>query len=333
MKFEDSPRPPAEGTFAAEREQLTLRLEELRSRIRDTDWRDPDLLARAGTVCLELGRRDEAVNLFARVLFLDRNNSYARARLLDNCSSEEIRLMQLPHASGSVLQDMGEPFRYAVRGEGKWVLIIGSVCFSVSFLILDWLRHYHFLGVLFGVPLFLITSGYLMQYLSGVIRDSAAGRGEAPDWPMWDFGQYGVALGMICAAAVPLLPAVIWAAAARTLFDSSPVTCFVGAGLLVLPALLVLPMIVLVILVRRSVADALSPSFVLGSIFRAGREYWAAALIWLATTGAAAAILCLFLRLQLIGGALSTGFVIYGLVVGARALGTAYQSRQDELGW
>lgn len=102
MRFEDEPRPPAEGSFAAERGQLALRLEQLRSRIRDTDWSDPDLLARAGTICLELGQRDEAVTLFERVLFLDRNNAYARAMLLDNCSSEEIRRMQLPAASRSV---------------------------------------------------------------------------------------------------------------------------------------------------------------------------------------------------------------------------------------
>jgi hypothetical protein len=319
--------------LAAEREQLELRLEQLLSRIREADWLDPDLLVRAGTVCLELGRRDEAVALFERVLFLDRNNSYARARLLDNCSSEEIRRMQLPEASRSVRGDMGEPFRYALRGEGKWVLIVGSAVFSLLFLILDWLRHYHLFGVIFGVPLFLMITGYLMHYLGSVIRDSAAGRKEAPDWPMWDFGQYGTAIAVICVGAAPLLPAVIWAAAARMLFNVGPVAHFAGAGLLALPALLVLPMIVLVTLVRRSVVDALSPAFVLGSIYRAGREYWAAALIWLATTGLAAAVLWLFLRLPLVGGALSAGFVIYGLVVGARALGTAYQSRQDQLGW
>jgi hypothetical protein len=333
MRFEDAPRPPAKGSFAAERGQLALRLEQLRSRIRDTDWSDPDLLARAGTICLELGQRDEAVTLFERVLFLDRNNAYARAMLLDNCSSEEIRRMQLPAASRSVQREMGEPFRYAVRGEGKWVLIVGSVVFSVAFTALDWLRHYSLLGVMFGVPLFLLTAGYLMHYLASVIRSSAAGRAEAPDWPMWDFGQYGMAIAVICVGVVPLLPAIAWAFMAPMLFNVGPVAHFAGTGLLAVPGLLVLPMIVLVTLVRRSVADALSPAFVLGSICRAGREYWAAALIWLATTGVAAVIVCLFLHIPLFGGALSTAFVIYGLVVGARALGTAYQSRQEELGW
>lgn len=334
-RFEDAPcsakpgfatQGEAEPAPNPEQALLARRLEEIRGRIVETNWQDPELLVRAAGLCLELGQKTEARGLFARALELDRNNAYARAKLAEICAPHELQELNLPAPAQSLKKDFGEPFRYPLRGSGPFMIVIGALFFGLLPALLPGpLR-------LLSVIIALLGLLYLAGYLRLVVCTTATDAREAPDWPDFDFGLLVNFFKMLLLGLIPLGPAIAWQVAAALLeLGSAPAATvyllLLGAGLCVFP------MMLLVYCVTGHLLLALHPGQVFGGIARAGGDYWRAVAIWIAAGFGRKLLLMALAGLPLLGGLLATAVTMYFLLVAGRALGLVYQARREALGW
>jgi hypothetical protein len=315
----------------AERIRLLRRLDGLRVKLDRCDWQSGELLLRRAVVCLELDRRQEAVSMLQRALFLDRDNTLARARLAELCSEDEICDMQLPTPARPLSQDWCEPFRWPLQGEGRWLLGVGAACFAPVIVVLDLVSSYGVFGALLWVPVSLVLIGFVAEYFGSIVRSTVADHPHAPDWPLWDLGQYVLAIQLICALAVLLMPAIFWGSLAEGLATSLPAIYWVGLVALSIPVLVLLPMFMLIFAVRKSLSDAFNPRFIIHGIRAAGREYRTVLGIWSLAVYGTGALVYLASFLEVFGLALCTPLMLYALMVSGRSLGMLYQSRREVL--
>ena len=340
MRFEDGPAAPPPARPAREDlapevdyQKLDARLGELRQKLQESDWNDVDLLVRTGGLCAELGQRDEAVNMLQRALTIDRNNRYARAKLEEVATPEEIREMDLPAAAVNLAGTPTGPFKYPLLGTGPYVLVGGTVFYTLLYYYVALVMRYTPVPVWFiAFVVAFIFMGYLLQYFGRVVNSSATGQKDAPDWPSFDPWVAVLPLKLLLLCLVPMAAAVIFLIFARDFFNSLLVPVL---GFLALCELgfIVFPMMMLIFFVRKSFFDAANPVVVLGSIRAAGKQYWTAAGIWMIIAPVGTALTFGLRFLPIIGTLLGAFAMLYFTMVGCRALGLVYQSRQEQLGW
>jgi len=348
MRFEDGPADPAPIAEAVpvtergngaeplpeeDRERLAAKLADYRQKLQESDWSDVDLLVRTGGLCAELGQRDEAVNMLQRALTIDRNNRYARAKLEEIAAPEEIREMDLPAAAVNLAGTPTGPFKYPLLGSGPYVLVGGTVFYTLLYYYVALVMRYTPIPVWFiAFVVAFIFMGYLLQYFGRVVNSSAMGQKDAPDWPNFDPWVAVLPLKLLLLCLVPMAAAVIFLIFARDFFNGLlvPVLGFLALGEL---GFTVFPMMMLIFFVRKSFFDAVNPVVVLGSIRAAGKQYWTAAGIWMIIAPVGTALMFGLKFIPIIGTVLGAFAMLYFTMVGCRALGLVYQSRQEQLGW
>ncbi len=316
-----------------DRERLAAKLAEYRRRLAESDWGDVDLLVRAGSLCAELGQREEAVNMLQRAVALNRSNTYARSKLTELCTAEEMRQMDLPAAAMPLTGNWGEPFRYALRGNGPWMIAIGAIIFGTLPNILLSMGS----RVTLALALLILLFGFFMlaAYLRKIIRNTAVDAmraSEAPEWPDMEDGIVGNLFKMVLLVAAVLAPAILWRVYLADAVGNPWVVLGVYWALAIL-GLLVLPMVLLYYCVTSYFFRAINPLAILGSIGRAGGDYWRATAIWVGAFAAREAILMGMSWVPFLGTTIAMIVNMYFLLVAGRALGLVYQSRQEQLGW
>jgi len=314
-------------------EQLRARLDKARRELIACSWSDADLLVSAATLAAELGERGEAVGWLQRALAIDRNHPYARAKLREVATPAELEGMDLPLPSQPLSRDRREPFRYPLRRDGRHMMAIGGVCLTGYFLVIGIALGYGVFGLVLGLPLALLACGYLFAFLCDVVRETAVGRADVPEWRMWDMGLYFLAFKALLLLVAPAAPAMIWWTVALTQTPLPGWASFLSMALLLLAGMFCLPAMLLILVIQRSLLAALSPHVVAATIRQTWREYRLAALIWQATAGASIALTLLGLVTSPIVLALAAGTLPYALAAGGRAVGMVYQSCQEDLGW
>ena len=184
----------------------------------------------------------------------------------------------------------------------------------------------------YGLTAALVGGGYLWAYMMKIIRSSAKGDEELPDWPdLGDFWNdivvpfFGVLIVVVCA----FVPAgVYFLVGSRGGGLSAPVLLALGAcGFLYIP-------MALITLTIFGLGGALNPIFVVVSILKVFWQYFVACVVLAVLVGLRVVGAAYFARYGLFMWAAVDGLVsFYFLVVEMRILGLIYYANEDRLGW
>jgi hypothetical protein len=316
-----------------ENRNLSSRLEALRRRIIESQWSDPELLTQAADLCAQLGRLDEAVSMLSRALEIDRNHVAARALLRELASPEELRRLEVPLESRPLSGDPLGPFLYPLRGDVKWLTLVGVLIFVPLTAAFFWVARFGIFGDVFRVPVFLLTAGYLLAFLGATVRRGVAGSDRAPDWPTPDFAMFFEGFLALALVLVPMGPALVWDYWAIGTAGMATAPYLTVLLLLVAGGASLLPMVLLLLFVRKSFLAALSPVRLAVNIARAGGEYWRAALVFQTVCAGVVLLHHALPRLSPLAPPLVAAPVFYGLLACGRAAGCLYQSGAERLGW
>lgn len=213
-----------------------------------------------------------------------------------------------------------EAFGYPVRGQGKYLLIVGALFFGLLTLFS--------MVPLFGLVAAIFGAGYLSAFLFDIAATSARGDADLPGWPDYrDFTDDILMplLWWIAALAVCMLPAAVAGLAHLLEYLSSPVLPLVLAA----GGLAALPMALLAVALSGSVS-ALNPVVIVASIFKVPAQYGVLCLV-LALILAARQLLDMspLPSLPIVGEVIS----LYFAVVEMRLLGLLYYTNEKRLAW
>ena len=134
---------------------------------------------RLANLHLRLGEREEAIISLQAALRLRPDTPAILAKLKQICTEEEFAELEMPEKIVPFWRDISGLFRYPLGGSGVYLLIGGTVFVTVLQFIIN-LPTIFFFGTML-VALFL--SGYMSAYFISVMRSSARGRTNPPDWP------------------------------------------------------------------------------------------------------------------------------------------------------
>lgn len=224
-------------------------------------------------------------------------------------------------ASGSFASQLAGAFAYPVKGRGLWMLLLGPLLFTGVFFVL----RYSIFGGIFGLVVAVGVAGYLCAYLVKIVRCSASGDAEPPDWPELGAEEILRPLGLLLLAVLLYgLPAII-----AEFSDASEWTVIA----LRLAGACFLPMAVAIVAIVNSFA-ALNPVLAVRSILRVPLEYLAV-LVTLAVVVVVREVVEYSLegRLVLVGELLQNVVGFYFLMVQMRVLGVMYKANEEKLGW
>lgn len=231
---------------------------------------------------------------------------------------------------------LNDAMSYAIRGGGWPLMIGGSLAFGVLWLLGTWAEPknlkdgYTIIGyILKGLQIILtIPVGiYLTSFAHRIMRATAEGQTELPDWPnpaeVWDeiLRPFLMTLGVIlfCEA-----PALIY----------SQLTHSFNAlyYLLAMAGLVCMPLALLSMVVHNSLAAA-NPATVLRAMFKMQGDYWISVVLLVGAAVGCWALLPMLRAVWLIGAFLSAGAMLYTVITISHILAQAYHANRIAIGW
>lgn len=223
-------------------------------------------------------------------------------------------------------------FFYPLCGDGKYVLLVGTVFF--------WLASIVITIPLLGIAVGLVAAFYLGAFFLDVVRSSAAGEKKLPGWPaIYDVDTDLVipclrALVCVVISGLPVWGVLI--AEISTSWEAS-IWMWVGTGLL---SGFYLPMSFLVVILTDNILT-MSPHIVLPSIARMSGHYlfvcfFLAVIIFLAVMVVnilqSITVITSF-PITVIVSLLEVFLLLYVGSVAMRVLGLLYDANRHKLGW
>jgi len=161
------------------------------------------LHAHLGTVCLDLGNRDEAFENLRRALELDPELDDVSQKLKKNFSDRDLMLVRFPEKKRIPFwKNLGTVFSYPLAKRGTTVILAGAALFAV----LNSLPMFGFLlSLIFIYP-------FLIAYMLNIIRSVGDGEEQMPGWPevsdLWE-SMLLPAFRIFMATLICYLPVVI----------------------------------------------------------------------------------------------------------------------------
>jgi hypothetical protein len=217
-----------------------------------------------------------------------------------------------------------DAFVYPLRGQGKWLLLVGTVCLRLA----GWFTWMPFMGLILA----LLIGGYLCAYMFRIVDRSARGDRELPDWPdvtdAYDdiVRPFFVVVGTILAIMLPAIVLEVGHLAAGWQTQNAALMAY-AAGLFYLP------MAMLGVCLTESVLMA-SPHIVILAVLKVPLEYLlVCAALGLAVALHHYAVPALEGYVPYVGGLAATFLALYCLAFEMRVLGVLYYTRRQRLGW
>lgn len=240
-------------------------------------------------------------------------------------------------------QSLGDAFAYPFRGDGRWLLLVGTVVYGLLDLFYGaglrrivaammrgdpgGVNMLDFIVGASGVALVLLFFGYQLSWVMRVIRHSARGDSEMPGFPEFTTFAESVMLPLgqgLALIGLTLLPPLL-------LLPFGPLGFFGGIALFVAGAV-VLPMALLSVAMAGSL-EGLDWPRILRSIPAAGAPFGLAATLFF-VVAAFTVFGSIWLEAVPIAGPLvRVTAILYLSAVAGRMLGLAYARRRRELGW
>ena len=223
---------------------------------------------------------------------------------------------------------LSRSFIYPFKGSGIFMLISATAIFVVLGL-LSWI-----ICAIAILQLFL--SMYVWAYYISVIKSSAGGEEEPPDWPdlsnFWDdiLRPLLLVAAALIVSAVPLIICGFIAVGWGFLGSIELMAAWVWIGVAV--GLLYLPMSLLAIAMYDSVV-ALNPVTIIGSIVKIPLQYLMACVLFFLVFYVNGQIQAYMDQIP-IAGAIGRIFLsLYMMMVASRILGLIYSANAKKLGW
>lgn len=216
-----------------------------------------------------------------------------------------------------MIQDV---FGYAVRGNGKSILIIGSVIKILSIVMS--------FAPLLGVLAHLILFAYFCALYFQIIETTATGSTEAPEFPeiMNPIGDLLAPMLKVCGVALAVLgPLLVYLISVD---EPSAGVVFALAG--VSAAYFPMAMMAVVVL---GYMGAMGPQIVLPAIARAGGLYWLSVFVLLMMYMAQSYLLGVLDGIPFLGAVIASVLSMYLLMTNGRMLGIIYRERREQMGW
>lgn len=215
-------------------------------------------------------------------------------------------------------------FAYPFKGNGIWMMIIGSILGAlVSF------------AANFSIVAYVLLVGYAVLYAQGIIQASCQGDGSGPQWPSTDGGFMGslvpAMLSYTVVTLICFLPAIIcafWGA------KQDP-TWAIASAVFIALGFAYLPMALLSTAMLDSIS-AVNPVLVVPAILKIPGAYLTTLLVLGVLTGIKAAIqlaLESIIPIPIVPDAVASIFAFYFLTVDARLLGVLYHANRERIGW
>lgn len=226
-------------------------------------------------------------------------------------------------------------FGYPFRGDGIYVLVLGTFLF----VLLEFASRFAFLFI-GGIMLTVFSGGYMAAFMKEIIKATANGDDEAPDWPEVSSFASDVAapffqmLGTTLFSFLPVIVMSIFIATQSSATDSAPTYGWIQFGLILLGCFY-FPMAFLGVAMFDSVA-AVNPILVVPSIARIFRDYVIVVLVLgVAITLRYVTVLIIdrLIKVWILPDMIVVFVGLYLVMVQMRMLGLLYRHRREELGW
>lgn len=242
----------------------------------------------------------------------------------DEASDADVPVRPCLSAAPTFVSSIPAAFSYPFRGNGKGVLLGGMV----FFLCIHILRIVPLVGVIVG----LMGTGYLCAFAMHIVRSSAGGEDDPPDWPEctnWEEDLLAPVLQLVGAAAVSFLPLAIYvfSGAGRGDWHTDAI-----AWTLLTVGCLYLPMALLTVSLFGTFR-VLNPVTALAAISRVPGDYGiATALLALAVVVSSAASAAAA-AVPFAGAIVKTFSGLYFIMVEMRLIGVLYHTNRERLNW
>jgi len=219
---------------------------------------------------------------------------------------------------GSVLRGSLDAIAYPLKGSGKFLLLAFAVCIfmlQAACVVFPFVGFFTFL-----------LAVYVSAYVLSVVRSSAAGEDEPPDWPdfteLWEEIVQPILLA-VSATIISFGPSWLFSG-----FDTVPLQSrrLIGGALAGL-GFIYFPMALLAALLYRSFL-AVNPFLVIPAIVKVARDYIVVCIFWALLFAPPYALASLF-GLPVLGDVLG----LYCSMVAAHALGRLYHANAAKIGW
>lgn len=239
------------------------------------------------------------------------------------CQALEVQAVEeVPELS--FYQQIASTFAYPFKGNGVWMMGIGSIVFVLA----DF-------GSRFSILVWILLVGYAALYAQGILQASAQGDGRGPTWPDTAGDMRGALAGAclqyIATCAFCFLPAIL------LMLFADKEQLWVAITLLasILVGFLYLPMALLAVGILDTVG-AVNPMVVAPAIGRCLAPYTILLLMLGLVAGISAGLdwlLETLIPVPFLPGVVSSLFSLYFLTVFVRLMGVFYYSNRHRIGW
>lgn len=220
------------------------------------------------------------------------------------------------HVATSFWSEFIGSFIYPFRKKGKLMILVGSIFFAIFFTIAR-------VASLFGLPLLLILTSYLLEYMLSVIETSAYGSNDPPEFPSmndWTEMVFGPLFLIILAAAVCYAPSVIY------MFKTQSIDMVFW--ILTIAGQFIYPMMFLIIAMTGKFA-AFNPFLIVSSILKAPLQYLVIVALFFAVSYISKMIRMFFIGFPILWFFVSEIISFYVILVQMRLLGVFYRCNEE----
>ncbi len=279
------------------------------------------LLARLGDVCLELGRTKEALVFYKKAVKLNPGLENVEKTLKEKFSPKDIGDVEFTAKALPFWQNISALVKYPFAKQGKIAVLAGAILFTILSIV-----------PLTGGLLALAASLYLMAYMFKIMRSTATGGTEIPDWPgdIWDEIVRPIIqiVAAVIAASLPgLVISVIFGLIAGFATGAILYVLFLLIGSLYFPIALIS-----IALFDNSLQPFNYP-FLVRSIWKIKKAYFLSlAILWLFSL-ANTLVRYVAQTIPILGPFIFWLVTIYFIIVLARILGNIYFINKHVLNW
>lgn len=312
------------------RTQLISKCDDLVAEIAN-EGESAETRVRLANLHLRLEEREEAIMSFQIALRLRPNTPAILAKLKQICTEEEFANLKLPEKIEPFWRDIPKLFRYPLAGSGVYLLIGGTIFITVIHFIVSLPTIFFYATTMLAVFL----AGYLSSYFISIMRSSAQGKNEPPDWPDAT-GIVGKTFRSLFVVSFPMVVAFFPAVAyfIYSIFYQTPFSILVG---LIVAGGIYYPMALIASAITGAPLNSANFIGIIGSILKVRKEYFIAELMLAFFSGISiAAYFMVGIATQAMAGAFIAGFAVqfvnlYFMMIFAHILGLLYRQCKSRI--
>ncbi len=313
------------------RTELIQKCEELKDEMA-IEGESAEKWIRLSNIHLKLGEQAEAIIALQNALELRPGTPAILSKLKQICTEEEFAELELPEKPKPFWRDISGLIKYPFSGSGIYLLIGGTVFVTVMQFIINLPTIFFYITIMISVFL----TGYLSAYFISVMRSSAKGIGNPPDWPDITYIGENILRPLLIVSlpgTISFFPALIYLA--YWVFRDGQISVFIG---LIAAGALYYPMALIASAISGTVMNSLNFVGVIGSIIKVSKAYFITELVLVFLAGISiAAYFIVGAITGVLAGTIVAAFALrfvylYFMMVYARVLGLFYRQCQSKIG-